>query len=156
VKISLIIPTYNRPAALAETLDMALCQDCADYEVIVVDQSREIPRAITERMDAAKGRARYLRTSPPNLPGARNVGVRAAKGELVVFIDDDVRIGKDYLRAHARYYDDPQVGAVMGLTVPVSSGPEEALESAWACYGIREKYADGTASVSWVLGGNTS
>jgi glycosyltransferase involved in cell wall biosynthesis len=141
---------------LAETLELALSQDYADYEVIVVDQSREIPQSVTERVLESQGRARYLRMSPPNLPGARNLGVRAAKGDIVVFIDDDVRIANDYLTQHARYYVDPQVGAVMGLTVPVNGNPAMALKGSSSLFGIRAKYAGETVSVSWVLGGNTS
>ena len=90
----MVIPTYQRGDVLADTISMALRQDYRNFEVIVVDQSPETPPRVRALLKASADRPlRYLRLSTPNLPGARNAGVRAATGEIIVFIDDDVVIG---------------------------------------------------------------
>src|SRR5882762_11172627 len=92
-RMSVVIPTYNRGSILADTLRMVLQQDYDDYEIIVVDQSTECSPEVEEVIATAAEKIRYLRLHVPNLPAARNAGVRAATGDIIAFIDDDVEIG---------------------------------------------------------------
>src|ERR1700733_2038251 len=103
--VSVIIATYNRGEVLCDTVAMALAQDYPDFEVIVVDQTPEPPAMVREFVKAAGDRLRYVRREIPNLPAARNTGIRIARGEIVVFIDDDVIIGPEYVTAHVRLYE---------------------------------------------------
>lgn len=90
--ISIIIPTYNRPQLLKErALKSALAQTYKDIEIIVVDDGS------TEPYDV-KG-VRYFKPWEKNRGGsaARNYGVSQAKGNYIVFIDDDNELDPTFI-----------------------------------------------------------
>jgi glycosyltransferase involved in cell wall biosynthesis len=158
-RISLIIPTYDRGEILSNTLAMALNQDYPDYEIIVVDQSKSVPDGVRRAIEDAHFRVQYIRMLHPNLPAARNAGARAASGEIIVFIDDDVVIGPDYVYSQARPYSDPSVGGVMGLTFdPGELEEPEIIEGKLKLnlYGPKAQLSNGVVQVSRLIGGNTS
>lgn len=113
-KVSVIIPTYNREEILCQTLDLALRQDYPSYEVIVVDQTKEHLPSTEKYLEQIKDKIRYFKLDRPNTPTARNLGVREAQGEMVVFLDDDVTFDADLLKNHLLNYSDPKVGGVAG------------------------------------------
>ncbi|NER21856.1 MAG: glycosyltransferase [Symploca sp. SIO1C2] len=114
--ISVIIPTYQREEPLRDTLEDLLKQDYPTFEVLVVDQTlnhEPETQACLEQL-ATQGKISWLRLDWASLPGARNYGVRRASGEIILFIDDDVKIPVGYLKAHAHNYQRSEVGAVAG------------------------------------------
>ncbi len=90
-----------------------------DAELIVVDQSEPAVRDATAGFIASlrDPRVRHLRRDPPGLPAARNVGVAASRGAVVLFLDDDVVLHRGCLAAHLCRYRDPTVGGVVGRIV---------------------------------------
>ncbi len=95
---SIVIPTRDRPAYLEVALDsiMPQAREC-DAEVLVVDDAGESPgvRALAERAGA-----RYEpHPGPLGLNAARNTGVERSTGELVVYVDDDIRACPGWLAA---------------------------------------------------------
>ena len=114
--ISVIIPTYEREEPLRDTLEDLLQQDYPAFEVLVVDQTlnHEPQTQVYLEQLAAQGKISWLRVDWASLPGARNYGVSRASGEIILFIDDDVKIPGGYLQAHARNYQRTEVGAVAG------------------------------------------
>lgn len=116
-KLSLIIPTYGREEPLRDTLKDAIAQEYPDFEIVVVDQRPRHEPGLQTFLEelAAAGRIRYFQCDWASLPGARNYAVRRATGEVMVFIDDDVRLPEGFLVAHGRIYGDrPEIGAVAG------------------------------------------
>jgi len=116
-RLSVIVRSYNRLGALAELLEALLAQDHDSFEIVVVEQSTDRPEAELARVDelARDPRVRMLRFAPLGGPGARNAGVRAARGELFVFIDDDdLPASTDWLRRHEANFDDPKCLGVTG------------------------------------------
>lgn len=99
--ISVVIPTMNRAAVLLDTLRDLQNQTFRNYEVIVVDQSDE-PNPEAEALLAAYDvPARYFYiTDFRGLPEARNFGWRQAVNDIVVYTDDDIRCGPEFLQAH--------------------------------------------------------
>src|SRR5262245_36251503 len=116
-RLSVVIRSHNRLAALAELLAALLAQDHDSFELVVVDQSTDRPPADLARVEAlaADPRVRVLRFPPLGGPGARNTGVRNARGNLFVFIDDDdLPHGNDWLRRHEANFSDPRCLGVTG------------------------------------------
>ncbi len=116
-RISVIVRSYNRLAALAELLQALLAQDHDSFEIVVVEQSTVRPAkdlALVESL-ARDPRVRILRCAPLGGPGARNAGVRAAHGNLFVFIDDDdLPASRDWLTRHEANFADPKCLGVTG------------------------------------------
>lgn len=90
-RLSIIIPTYNRPHLLPRAVNSALEQTLDDLEVIVVDDASTEPMNLPE-----DPRLRIIRL-PENKGGAaaRNVGAREARGRWLAYLDDD-----DWLLPH--------------------------------------------------------
>ena len=95
---SIVIPTRARPGYLEVALGSIAAQAAdAGAEVLVIDDAGPSPliRALAERFGA-----RYEpNPGPRGLNVARNTGVERSQGELVVFVDDDVRASPQWLRA---------------------------------------------------------
>lgn len=88
--LSVVVPVYNVEAYVAGTLDSLLSQTFPDLEVVVVvdgatDRSAAIAREYAER----DRRVRVLEQPNAGLGAARNVGVRAARGQFLTFADAD-------------------------------------------------------------------
>ena len=157
--VSIVIPTYNRGEILCQTIKMALAQDYPDFEVIVVDQTQDPPEKVRAFVAAADKRLRYVRRDTPNLPAARNAGVRIARGEIIVFIDDDVVLDPGYVRSHVARYGNPVLGAVTGMTLaPSPGGNDEAemLKMRLGAFGIKERLEDGCFRTYAIEGCNCS
>ena len=99
--ISVVIPTMNRALVLIDTLRDMQNQSFQNYEIIVVDQS-DVPNAEAAALLADSGvSARYCHvTHFRGLPEARNFGWRMARHDIIVYTDDDVRCGPEFLQAH--------------------------------------------------------
>jgi glycosyltransferase involved in cell wall biosynthesis len=106
-RISVVIPTYRRPALLARCLDALIAQTLPGhaFEVIVVDDGATEDTRATCIEVAARSRERggpairYLRPQGTRGPAAaRNRGWRAAVGRIVGFTDDDTIPDRDWLR----------------------------------------------------------
>src|SRR5213596_1988213 len=89
-KISVIVPTHNRPERLEPTLRGLSRQDgfeAKDYELILVDDG-SVPPATVDGLAGPKARVVRLEGEGPS--AARNKGASAARGTLLVFVDDDM------------------------------------------------------------------
>ena len=87
-QVSLIIPTYNRQKISLQTLQYLKQQSISGFEVILVDQTASNDNDLQNfKNDVFK--YKYLKITETGLPNARNVGVENAKGNILVFIDDD-------------------------------------------------------------------
>jgi glycosyltransferase involved in cell wall biosynthesis len=85
--VSIIIPVHNRLEYLAHAIESALRQSYPKVEVIVVDDgSPADPGPITSRFDDG---VRLVRKSNGGLASARNFGIAHARGEYLLFLDDD-------------------------------------------------------------------
>ncbi len=117
LSVSVVIPTINRPQAIVDIVRDFLQQDYAHLEVIVVDQTTTINNDLTA-LAQQDNRLRVLRTDVPGTCHARNMGVAAAQGEIILFTDDDCRLpDRNLVVAHAKNYDDPKVGGVGGRVI---------------------------------------
>lgn len=96
-KVSVIVPTYNRPDRLKEALQSILRQTFQDFEILVVnDGGIDVEASVTAVND---GRISYIRHDRNRgLAAARNTGLRAAAGTYIAYLDDDDRLLPDHLK----------------------------------------------------------
>ena len=119
VRISVVIPTFNRPEALRDALAGLQGSDFADFEVLVMDQSDDTE---TENIVAQFGDAR-MRHCHMNRRGAcpaRNAGAAMAHAPLVAFLDDDCVPDTTWLsKIVAAFADDAELDFIFGrLSAP--------------------------------------
>ena len=99
---SVIVCTYNRARSLARTLGCLARQDIPSatlWEVIVVDNnSRDETRAVVEEAQRSSPNLRYEFEARQGLSHARNHGIDAARGEILLFTDDDVCPERDWVQ----------------------------------------------------------
>ena len=117
LSFSLIIVTKGRPEPLRAALRSVVRALPPNAEVIVVDgdpdRSAAAPVAELRRAHPDVS-ARYLATDP-GMTLQRNRGIDAARGNVVVFIDDDCTVEPDLFEALARVYEDSSVIGATGL-----------------------------------------
>ncbi|MEV4254757.1 glycosyltransferase [Spirillospora sp. NPDC049652] len=115
--VTVVVPAYNEEAGIAATVRSLLDTDYpGPFEVIVVDDgSTDRTAEIVEGL-ALPG-VRLMRKPNGGKPGALNVGIAAAQGELLVLVDGDTVFQRDTIRhLVAPLVTDPAVGAVSGNT----------------------------------------
>src|SRR6266550_1471073 len=113
-KISVVVSTFNGAATIRDTLAGLEHLDYPDFEVIVVnDGSTDATPQI-----ASEYRVRIITTRNQGLSAARNIGIRAATGEIVAFIDDDAYPDLHWLRFLALAFRDGTYVAVGGPNLP--------------------------------------
>lgn len=125
--ISIVIPTRNRPADIAECIHSVL-RACDFAELIVVDQSddRATEQAVATLSDP---RLRYLRSALRGATNGRNAGIEASRGEVIAFTDDDCRVSQDWAASIARIFAADREAAVVCGRVVV---PEELAKKGYA------------------------
>lgn len=86
-RLSVVVPAYNQGRYLRDAIQSVLAQLYRDYEIIVVDDgSTDNSRDVVADF---QGQVRYIWQENQGLGGARNTGIRAAKGELIGLLDAD-------------------------------------------------------------------
>lgn len=118
MKVSVIIPTYNRAQLICDTLD-SLCQQdmaAADFEVLVVDNnSKDDTKKVVEAYIAnhPKNNIRYIFELRQGDYFSRNRGAEDAQGKYLVFSDDDALFDTNYLSTILHLFEQyPDVGVV--------------------------------------------
>ena len=110
---SIVIPTYQR-GMLALTLAKQIRQFDKKIEIIIVDQENGRPLLPTE---TDKLDVRYFNLASANTSVAKNMGIREAKGDIIIFFDDDVEITRQTIGAHLGAYRDKGVIGVSGRVI---------------------------------------
>lgn len=130
--VSVVVPTYNRPVILGETLAAVLAQTHPPAEVVVVDDGS--PTDAAEQLVTKLGPpVKYLKVHNGGPSAARNAGVAASTAEWVALCDDDDLWTPDYLaRAAALAAVAPEVQSLFADLRYVRNGVWEA----------RTKFAD--------------
>jgi glycosyltransferase involved in cell wall biosynthesis len=122
VRASVVVSTRNRAELLEGSLRSILADGpTPDWELVVVDNgSTDGTAALVERLSREAGgdRIRYVREERPGLSNARNAGIAAAAGDLLLFTDDDVLVEPGWLDALCAGFADDDVAAVAGRVVP--------------------------------------
>lgn len=141
---SVIIPVYNRAAALGRALESVCTQTCQDFEIVVVDDgSADDPRTVVERL--RDPRIRFIHQDNKGGGAARNSAIDHAKGRFIAPLDsDDIFLpqhlermkalldGTDNLAGYARMRVDRGEGRVF-LKPPRAIRPDEDMAGYLLC-----------------------
>jgi len=135
--LTVIICTYNRSKYIGNLLESIAANDLpkSEYEILLVDNNcTDNTREICNAFAAAHPDVQFRYTVEPEqgLSAARNKGIKEAKGDIIVYIDDDALVDTWYLRIIVEYMSvHPEIDAVGGPIVPLY----ETEEPQWmTCY----------------------
>lgn len=150
---SVILPTYNRADVVERTLRHLASQAYpADrFEVIVVDNSSDGTPEMVERLARETGRDIRAIRGAPRLPAVkRNIGLRSARSDLVLFLNDDVWARSDLLQQHARTHaKHAEPVAVVGCVEQSPHMPYSAFLEAYRPFAYHEIADRAGAPVEW-------
>ena len=123
VEYSIIIPTMDRQEDLRISLDSLRTLDFPkdQFEILVVDNnSRDETRSITETFLRANPdlQGRYFLEPEPGLHAGRHRGAMEARGDILCYLDDDVRVTPGWLRAVAETFMTTDAALVGGKVLP--------------------------------------
>ena len=119
--ISVVVSTIvARIETITTLLDVLEHLDYPRYEVVIVDNRVKVPEHDELPGILAGHNVRLVVERRPGCSAGRNAGVAAAKGEVIAFTDDDVKISRQWLRKIGeRFVREPELSAVTGLILPV-------------------------------------
>ncbi|CAA9588984.1 MAG: hypothetical protein AVDCRST_MAG86-4287 [uncultured Truepera sp.] len=127
--VSVIIATHNRTQGLATCLESLGRQNYPNFEIIVVDNAPDTDETFRFMQRYTAQQVRYVREDTPGLARAHNRGLIDAKGSVVAFTDDDVRVDPHWLGHLVESFDlTTNVGCVTGMIVPAEM---ETSAQAW-------------------------
>ena len=126
LKISVVIPVYNRSQIVRRTVESLMGQKgVAQYEVIVADDGSE------EDIESALSglEVRHVRQERRAFGAgrARNLGCSVASGDVVVFVDSDCLVDPEFLARHARWHERGERRVVIGGRSGAVMGSDDDL-----------------------------
>lgn len=112
--VSVIISTKNRAQDVIRCLESICIQTMLPNEIIIVDSSD------TDQLKAELSAfhvltIKYVR-SKAGLTLQRNIGIRASSGDIIIFLDDDVTLDKDYIKKIMHVFESCRVRPIGGVT----------------------------------------
>lgn len=136
VKVSVVVPVYNVKMYLAECVNSLLCQTLNDIDIILVDDgSTDGSESMCDSYAKENKSVRVIHKENGGLGSARNVGLDAATGEYVYFIDGDDSIKKDALEKLYDYAEKDSLDVILFSAecfsddLSLSFNPEEYKKS---------------------------
>ena len=123
IKVSVIIPVYNAGKYLCKTIDSVLKQSFKDFEIICInDKSPDNSLEILTEFSKKDGRIKII-NNEKNLGAAlaRNVGIDAAQGEYIYFLDADDYIDEKYLECMVEKIEQENCDIVLNMSIQSES-----------------------------------
>lgn len=120
---SVVIVTKDRPHLLAGLLASLAEQTLPADEILVVDNNSSASYDALWEEYAPQLPLRVVVEKEPGIPSARNRGVLEARGEILLFTDDDCRVDPEWVERMVQpFYRNPYIGIVGGEIDSVESG----------------------------------
>lgn len=146
--VSIIVCTYNRAQSLCDTLNALKDQQSTaerEWEVVVVDNnSKDDTQRVVEEFQRGWPLLRYEFESEQGLSHARNHGIAAARGDILLFTDDDVLPEPDWLETTLNGLEKYGADACGGYIAPIweSSPPDWLTERFYGFLAVRVERSD--------------
>ncbi len=130
-RVSVIIPVFNRAGMITEAINSIQAQSLSDLEIIVVDDgSIDGSVAVVEAIDDPRLRL-FRHERNQGIPGARNTGLAAARGEFIAWLDsDDLARPRRFERQVAFLDAHPDIAMVGACSATIGAGIKRKLQSA--------------------------
>jgi glycosyltransferase involved in cell wall biosynthesis len=133
--LSVIIPTRNRSTQLKKAIESLTLQTYQreNFEIIIVDNgSTDETRNVVESCKQYLPNMSYIYEPKLGLHIGRHAGLAIAKGEILVYGDDDIEAFPTWLEGIAESFQDPNVSLVGGNDLPrFESAPPDWVEQMW-------------------------
>lgn len=114
---SVIICTKDRPTELTNCMNSIKSQTCLPKEILIIDDGslkKETLNIIYKTN--IKSKIVYIKKSEPGLTKSRNIGIRKAIGKIIIFIDDDVLIERDFIKNLIVIFEKDKYKKIGGIT----------------------------------------
>ncbi len=133
---SIIIPAYNAGKYVGEAVESALAQTYPNIEIVVIDDGSTDDTSAVLRPYAERGAIVYVRQENRGLSGARNAGIRRARGEFIALLDsDDIFLPRKIERQVADLAAHPECGVSYCRAVHFYDGdPGRTFDIAYRYY----------------------
>jgi glycosyltransferase involved in cell wall biosynthesis len=112
--VNVIIPTFNRSVSLQRVLIDLNDQTYRNFEVVIIDQSK---KKIEIEEKSFSYSFRIIQQEKPALWLARNTGIRETQSEFILLLDDDSRVGPDWIFQHLKCLDFFQADISSGISL---------------------------------------
>lgn len=105
--ISVVIPTYGRGRILIDSIEHLRALGSRADEIVVVDQTLQHDDETQASLSSlnARGEIRWVRLDRPSITHAMNRGLTEARGDIVLFLDDDIIPRGELVAAHRRVHE---------------------------------------------------
>ncbi|MBN1260455.1 MAG: glycosyltransferase [Anaerolineae bacterium] len=127
--ITILITAFREPDTVGKAIESFLPQLPQDVELLVVSPD-PATTAVVETYARRYPVVRHIQDPQSGKPAALNFGLRAARGDIVIFSDGDVVVDTESLIPLVTPFENSQVGAVSGR--PVSISPRDTLLGYWS------------------------
>lgn len=125
-KISIVIPTKDREKDLLKCIESIKNQTLLPLEVLIIDDGKisELTKNLIHKLLSVNEILfRYFKKDRPGLAESKNLGAKKANGDIILFLDDDVVLGKDYLKrlldVWQRNKEDEKLAGVSGMVTNI-------------------------------------
>jgi len=151
MKVSVVIPTKNRVEDLKKCVECLVNQTVLPYELIVVDGSDSDETKEYLKNLKLKFKCIYIKQHKGGTANARNLGIKKATGDIIVFMDDDVILDRDAIKEVVNVFaENEEVAGASGIIIePLTKKNFLAiLEYIFAIIFLRDSLRKGSVTAS--------
>lgn len=139
------IPTYKREIILVETIAHVLAIAPDDFELIIVDQTQRHEPDVATALSTwnESGEVRWFRSDVPSITQAMNRALIEAKGEIVLFLDDDLIPDPELFKSHLAAHRQQKAPLIAGRVLqPWQEGQDFSADEHFHFATLRPCYID--------------
>lgn len=119
MKVNIVIPLYNAEKTIVQCVDSVLKNSYPDFEILIIDDcSRDDSRKLLKKFNSEK--IKILRNKENSGAScSRNFGIKNSNCDLVILLDTDSYVPKDWIADHVKLHEDPDLDIVGGGVVGI-------------------------------------